>query len=266
MVEYKYNSIYSLMLALLLVILIPSLSMAKPVATLTFVRGVVDVLKPDEERARPAKKGDELDVGDIIRTKSRSRAQVTFIDGSKVNIAQKSRIEIKAFSLDPKKKRRSSLLRSFRGKLRALIPKAFLGEGSRFEIETPTAVAAVRGTDFFSIIKKLPLESEVLVVKGEVGVRNIDPAILGEVLLKAGQSTKVARGLPPIKPRLFTLKEMKRHMRETEPDEREPVPSGKLTESLLKTPKKTAPPVTPPITEIETLAPVDVIIDFPLSQ
>lgn len=255
MIWQNNNRILYFILAFLMTILSPSLSMAKPVATLTFVRGEVDLLKPAEERARPVKKGDALNVGDIIRTKSRSRAQISFIDGSKVNMAQKSRVEIKEFSYNREKKERKSILRTFRGKLRALIPKFFLGDNSKFEIETPTAVAAVRGTDFFSIIKKLPLESEVLVVKGKVAVRNLDPAIVGEVLLKAGQSTKVGKGLRPLKPRLFTSKEIKRHMKETEPDEKGFIPREK-PRMIIKPPLDDDLPTSAPVG-------VDVIVEFP---
>ena len=114
MIGQKNNRIHCFILVFLMVFLTPSLSMGKPVATLTFVRGEVDLLKPGEVRARPVKKGDALNVGDIIRTKSRSRAQVTFIDGSKVNIAQKSRIEIKEFSFDDEKKKRATCKRYIR--------------------------------------------------------------------------------------------------------------------------------------------------------
>ena len=257
----KHSRIFCLTVALVIMALTPSFAMGAAVASLSFVRGEVDILKPGEERTRPAKMGDELYVGDIIRTKSRSRAQAAFIDGSKINIAQKSRIEIKSFSLDESKKKRSSVLRSFRGMLRALIPTAFLGDNSRFEIETPTAVAAVRGTDFFSIIKELSLESEVLVIKGKVAVRNIDPSIVGEILLKEGESTKVGKGRPPVKPRIFTPKEIKRHLKETEPKESDPGQLEKMSESLVERHEKVEPPVTPPITD--TTAPVGVIVDFP---
>lgn len=240
--------------------LTPAISQGKPVATLTFARGNVDILKKGEKRAIPAKKGDKLNVGDIVRTKSQSRAQISFIDGSKVNMAQKSRVEIKQFSYKPEKKERKSLLRTFRGKIRALIPKFFLGDNSKFEVETPTAVAAVRGTDFFSVIKKLPLESEVFVVKGKVAVKSLDPSIVEEILLTPGKASKVSKGRPPLKARPFTKKEIRRLIKETDPMEKELKQPG-VKEPITEEPKKIEPPVTPPITE--QTAPVEVIIDFP---
>src|SRR5207245_8550360 len=43
---------------------------------------------------------------------------------------------------------RSSVLRMIQGKARALVGKLFAGLGSKFEVHTPTAVAAARGTYF----------------------------------------------------------------------------------------------------------------------
>lgn len=248
------------MAAFFVVTLTPALSLAESVATLTFVRGNVDVLKKSEKRAVPVKKGAKLNVGDIVRTKSQSRAQITFTDGSKVNMAQKSRVEIKEFSYKPEKKQRKSLLRTFRGKIRALIPRFFLGDDSKFEVETPTAVAAVRGTDFFSVVNELPLESEVLVVKGKVLVKNIDPSILEEVFLTPGKASKIGKGHPPLKPRTFTKEEIGRLIRETDPTEKEVKAPG-IKDPLTEEPKEIKPPVTPPITE--TAPSVNIIVDFP---
>lgn len=259
MIRQSQNIIVLFIVALFMITLTPALSRGEVVATLTFVRGKVDVLEKGEVRALPVKKGAKLNVGDIVRTKSRSRAQISFVDGSKVNMAQKSRVEIKAFSYNKEKKERKSILRTFRGKLRALIPKFFLGDNSKFEIETPTAVAAVRGTDFFSIVKKMPLESEIMVVKGKVLVRNIDKSIVEEILLTPGKASKVGKGRPPLKARIFTKKEIRRHIRETEPTEKDVKPP-KLKDPLIEPPKKIEPPVTPPITEQGT--PVEVIVEF----
>lgn len=260
MIMKKYQNILIFTITIFLITLTPALSLGKSVATLTFVRGNVDLLKKGEKRAVPVKKGDRLDVGDIVRTKSQSRAQISFVDGSKVNMAQNSRVEIKEFSYKPEKKERKSLLRAFRGKIRALIPKFFLGDDSKFEVETPTAVAAVRGTDFFSVIKKLPLESEVLVIKGKVAVKNIDPSVMEEILLTPGKASKIGKGRPPLKARPFTNKQIRQLIKETEPLEKK-VKEPKIKDQIMEEQKKIEPPVTPPITE--QLTPVEIIVDFP---
>ncbi|MFQ5586965.1 MAG: FecR domain-containing protein [Thermodesulfobacteriota bacterium] len=188
-------------LTALLVILTPRLSWAEAVGDFTVVKGDVDLLRAGEEASVPVEVGDDVSVGDIVRTKSLSRARVTFLDGSMMNIAERSRVEIKEFFFDPEKEVRRSVLRGFRGKVRSIVPKVFTGEESRFEVHTPTAVAAVRGTDFTAIIRTMPLVTVVINLEGLVAVRNINPDVPGEVILRAGQATTVALNEPPTPPR-----------------------------------------------------------------
>lgn len=247
--------IYSMMIAAFIIAVLPEFSMAEVVAELTFIRGNVDVLKLGDERAVLLSLGGLLNTGDIVRTKSKSRAQVTFTDGTKLNIAQKSRIEIKEFDLDTDQNKRTVLLRSFRGKVRAIVPDEFAGEGSRFEVETPTAVAIVRGTDWLNIINPLPLSTEEMVLKGRVAVRNVKPSIAGEVIVGPMMGTSVHVNRPPTAPRRVTLKELILHLRDTAPVEDEQllspeelgVPGG--GPQIIREPDSAVPPVSPPVTD-----------------
>ncbi|MFH0801731.1 MAG: hypothetical protein V2A78_05020, partial [bacterium] len=74
----KRKSIIVSLLALLLIF--PLLALAAPVGKFISVEGNVDVTPPGKE-AVPAQLGDELNVGDIIRTKSKSKCEVAFMDG-----------------------------------------------------------------------------------------------------------------------------------------------------------------------------------------
>jgi len=250
--------IYSLIITAFIIAALPEFSRAEAVAKLTFMRGDVDILKAGHERAVLLNLGDDLNTGDIVRTKSKSRAQITFTDGTKLNIAQKSRIEIKTFDLDTAQNKRTVLLRSFRGKVRAIVPDEFAGEGSRFEVETPTAVAIVRGTDWLNIINHLPLSTEEIVMRGSVGVRNVDPGIAGEVIVGPMMGTSVSADRPPAPPRRVTVEELIPHLRETAPVEDEQLlspedlgvpgagPQG--PPHRISEPEFTVPPVTPPVT------------------
>lgn len=198
-----------LILLALLVNLLPSQLRAEAVGKFSLVKGTVDLLEKSAEQAVPAAKGDPVSAGDIVRTMKLSRAHLNFNDGSNVYISEKSRIEVVEFFFDPEKKRRSGMIRSFRGKMRSVVPKAYLGEGSRYEVHTPTAVTAARGTDYMTIVGGLPLRTEVVVFEGLVAVRNIDPDVPGEVLLKAGQATTVDFGRPPTPPREMSIEEQR---------------------------------------------------------
>ena len=70
------NGFKYFMMLLLVLVIWPSTTMASTAGKLTFVSGRVDITGPEQE-ARPAKVGDEILVGDIVRTKSESRAEIT---------------------------------------------------------------------------------------------------------------------------------------------------------------------------------------------
>jgi len=125
---------------------------ADPVGTVTFVNGPVDITRPGEA-AEPLNIGDDVFIGDIIRTKTGARAEIRFIDESIIRLAQQSRVEISEYMV--KKDRQQSRLSLFRGKIQSLVKKIAgrtwgRTKRHRFLIETPTAVCGVRGTDFFT--------------------------------------------------------------------------------------------------------------------
>jgi hypothetical protein len=125
------------------------------VGRFTVVDGRVDILRPGQTRAEPVARDATVTAGDIVRTKSDSFAEIVFNDGAVLKVSESSRIEIKDYELTGNGKRKMGLLRLLRGKIRATVPKTLgriipISRGpSNFEVETPTAVAGARGTDFF---------------------------------------------------------------------------------------------------------------------
>jgi hypothetical protein len=92
---------------------------------------------------------------DVIETQAGARAKALLRDDSLLTLGEKSRLEISEHVYDPAENRRSAVLRLVKGTVRALVGKAFAGE-SRFEVHTPTAVAAARGTYFVVWIEGEP--------------------------------------------------------------------------------------------------------------
>ena len=68
--------------ALALMLIGSSIAAAEVVGRLTQVEGRVDLLKGGNLPAISVKVGDTVAPGDVIRTKSQSKAQITFIDDS----------------------------------------------------------------------------------------------------------------------------------------------------------------------------------------
>ncbi|MEE8575379.1 MAG: FecR family protein [Thermodesulfobacteriota bacterium] len=123
--------------------------LAGMVGTVTDFEGRADILKSGEKRATPVSKGMEFDIGDIMRTKSDGKLEITFIDKSVMRLAPKTRLKIESYLFDGQN-REEGVMKLFRGKARAIVTKASRGaKPGKFEVHTPTAIAGVRGTDFY---------------------------------------------------------------------------------------------------------------------
>src|SRR3972149_5050180 len=156
---------------LLFLIFLPALALSQTsVGKFTFLQGRVDVLRQPAPRAMPVKMGDAVFVGDIIRAKSASKAEITFNDGNIVRVASGTRVEISEYMFDEAKGK--GILKLSRGKVQAIIQEkiakriATFGEANRFEIHTPTAILGVRGTNFVVLYQRN--SSSVFVWEGTV--------------------------------------------------------------------------------------------------
>ncbi len=132
---------------------------------------------------------------DVLRTKSGSRLILTMSDGSRLTMAENTRLELKHYRIEGQP---AGLLKVTRGRLRALVSKVFSSRSESFQVRTPTAVAGVMGTDFAVIVEAL--FTRVVVFEGIVVVRNIDPSIPKREILRKNQSTIVWLGDPPLPP------------------------------------------------------------------
>lgn len=143
-----YKGLFSI-----LFISLSSFLYAAPVGKFTYLKGRVDVTSPGK-KAIPAKPGMPVSVGDIIRAKSRSKAEITFNNGNILRLAQNTRVEITEYMVGEKKS--SNILNLFRGKIQNIVQKkwaskiAAFGKAHKFEVHTPIAVVGVKGTNFFT--------------------------------------------------------------------------------------------------------------------
>lgn len=121
------------------------------VGSVTALEGRADIT-PSGGRAVPLQLGDSVDQGDIVRTKSRSKIEITFQDGSIVRLAASSRVRVDEYTMGKGNDR--GILKLFRGKIQSIVKKSRglfgFGKRNRFEVHTPTAICGVRGTNYFS--------------------------------------------------------------------------------------------------------------------
>jgi len=128
-----------------ILLLLPWAALAAPVGKITGIQGTVDITMKGTA-ARNANIGDAVNVGDFIRTKSKSKAEITFNEGNILKLAENSRVGITQYMSGPQQN--ASILSLFRGKIQNIVKT--VGVGGRYEVHTPTSVSGVRGTHFFN--------------------------------------------------------------------------------------------------------------------
>jgi hypothetical protein len=159
-------------------------------ATIAEWKGTIRLSLPGQLPSNPLR-GEQLPPGTILDTGS-GRLLLRLSDGSEVIIREHTRLQVQQPSLsDP------SYFQLLLGRIRALISKR-TGGAVPFELGTPGAVIAVRGTQFEVEVNSRNV-TEVDVVDGlvEVSGRN---ATGGSVLLQPGFSTRVGIDSGPEQP------------------------------------------------------------------
>jgi hypothetical protein len=106
-------------------------------------QGDAQILKKGSAAWTPAEKGMALEAGDKVKTGEKGSATIEMDQGT-ITLAERTEFGIKTYEIKGDEVKSVSELSL--GKLKAKVAK--LQGGSKFEIMTPTAVAAVRGTFF----------------------------------------------------------------------------------------------------------------------
>lgn len=118
-----------------------------------------------------AKVKSPIELNDTVTTGEASKIKLLFIDDSVLTLAEKSRFSVKEF-VHSKEARGKSIFNLIDGKMRAVVGK------TKFEVQTPTAVAAARGTVIFfevGMIGNNPF-TRIICLEGTVGVTSTLPA------------------------------------------------------------------------------------------
>jgi len=173
-------------------------SYAEGVGRVTYVEGRADVLKEGSEAALPLMEGDIISVGDAVRTKSNSKAEVEFQDRSVLRLAQNSKVDIQDYRLTKDNKRQTASIKLERGKVRTIIAK--MHDAADFNINTPNASGTVKGSDVFAFYQAG--NSGMLVAEGRLSVANA--ALPNErIVIPAGNSVLIPLEESPKGPRPY---------------------------------------------------------------
>jgi len=156
------------------------------VAIILKSKGKVKVKKGKVRNWREGRRGSRLDSGDIVRTFNQSLAAVMFTDDkSLLKVRDNSTLAIRGKRT---KKTISKRITCTLGNFWIKVTK----QKSKMLVETPSGVAAVKGTEFYGVVDSEG-NTMIIVIEGIVQLMNK----LGEALVKAGQTGKMAKGSAP---------------------------------------------------------------------
>ncbi len=156
-------------------------------AQLSRVEGDVAVLRAGENQK--VTEGMALEAGDVLETKTGS-ADVSLNGLAGFRLLEQSKAEVVSTEIS------NTRIRAELGDILVRIKEDFKKEkGSSFELETPTLVAAVRGTQFWGRVGNTGVESmtTLAVREGEVSLKLKASGL--ELNLKAGEAVDASNSL-----------------------------------------------------------------------
>ncbi|MBI2071123.1 MAG: FecR domain-containing protein [Elusimicrobia bacterium] len=160
---------------------VPASGWSAKKATLEVIEGKVQVMQTGKNDWQPVEPRGTTDLtqGDRVRTSNKARAVITLDDASKIELQPSS-----VFLVDFLEEKNFRFKLDF-GRLKAFVSKIRVRQ---FSVITPTAVCAVRGTEFEVNVDPSNQHTQVSVLEGLVAVADNKGS---EMLLKAGESVSV---------------------------------------------------------------------------
>lgn len=185
------------------------------VGRITYVKGRVDIISLETSSRRLPKPGQPLYSDEQIRTSSKSMLRVVLADTSRVAIYAFSVVNVKLLSaLDKTAPELAPLsVRMLTGKIHLNVVRPLSGR-KRFELETPTMVAGVRGTEFAAVATLK--EARLVLYEGSVEVANRSPKLRRAWILRPRQEVVVKEGMEPLPPRYLDSGTLDSYLRQYE--------------------------------------------------
>jgi hypothetical protein len=165
-------------------------------AHITAIQGSAELIRADGSTLADPAPGTPVALGDVLSAGPDSSIAVEFADGSVLTLHSASEMRFDHLSAHGETGMVDTRVRLLDGRLDTRVRPA-VGPGSRFEIQTPSAISAVRGTQYRAAVVDAGEASNIEVLEGKVQVS-------GERkrrLIPAGFGTRVAVGQPPAPPR-----------------------------------------------------------------
>lgn len=189
------------------IILILSCNVFGAAGNITSLTGPTQITRAQNKIAGAEKV--PVEMLDIIET-LQSRVGITFVDETKVNITEHSKLKIDEFVYDPSTSKGKLTMKATLGTVRYASGKIAKNSRENVNVTTPTASIAVRGTDFSMSVDEMGKSLVILLPGADKSVGQITVSnMAGTVVLdKAFQGTVVTSAYtPPSPPVIFDIGE-----------------------------------------------------------
>ncbi len=175
----------------------PAGAATKPIGMIIVIKGEVQLTNSGNENEK-AKVGLQIFEGDKITSAASSTAKIVTVDRNVLVIGENSEMLIERYSHDEANKKQVDI-KLTQGSLRSALEQTYANQEEHFKVETPIAVAGVRGTDFLTEYHPATKESIVCTFKGQVAyqAQAQGKSVGAESLVHAGDFIKHNSGQPP---------------------------------------------------------------------
>ena len=140
----------------------------------------------------PALDGEVYSTGDLIRANADGRAVLTFFDGTTLSMDPGSQVKVVTLNPLPADGIQVSIEQAL-GRSWSAVQKLKTPD-SRYEVKTPSASAAVRGTAFLTFVQQLPTGNTQTTYRVDEGALQVTASAGGSVTVPAGAQVTIAEG------------------------------------------------------------------------
>jgi hypothetical protein len=176
-------------------------------AEVMLARPPAEVISQGQTAARPLARGARLAPGDRVRTGRDGAVELRLGDGSLVRLAELSDLEIERLDLDAAGTPTTSRFNLAAGQARAWVARQLVARVSSaqgdFRVRTPTAVAAVRQTDF-AVVQDPDAATRIYTFAGGVETTSVEK---GSVVCFRNRWTRAMPGRDPDPCRIIPLRD-----------------------------------------------------------
>jgi hypothetical protein len=178
-----------------------------PGAEVMLVRPPAEVVPQGQTAAQALARGARLAPGDRVRTGREGAVELRLGDGSLVRLAELSDLEIERLDVDAAGAATTSRFNLAAGQARAWVARQLVARVSTaqgdFRVRTPTAVAAVRQTDF-AVVHDPDAVTRIYIFAGGVETTAVNQ---GSVVCFRNRFTRAAPGRDPEPCRVIPLRD-----------------------------------------------------------